>query len=792
LISPILKMIKKVVFSMVFFLIFASFSPRFTTDVQAACGGSGYSSCPVAKIGPKIVYTAESDFQTVRERYDNAGWSGYQIPTLILIPAQAFVEDPSYVQGIIQNMANQGLVPYIRISGQLTEAEGQWVWQPLDTQTAYTAGQVLNSIFSEFTGQFGGQQRVFLYNEPNLSGEMGNLGLEERIRVFAETTAAFIEGLESEGVRNIKLYFPPMALQSGTEQQFIQQALALLQEHFGKNKFDGAALTLYGADTQALQNLFNTVTNYFPGQFDFFISEIGPLINGKLLLSESQAQAFADFLTQVFRLKLSDPNFLAGVSGITTSFFVDTDGDGDPDETWLVVIDKDGNVTVLRILSGENPYLGSGRAETCPNIDVGHVQSCGEGFVLKVPRLFIPFLGNIAQLIFPKIENMPSWLRQWAKYERENPIDRLHPPQESDEAEELFRTRMEETAWTDSKTFYAWYDLDTGKGGTTEGNPEYPETSNNALRPPYKTTGYLWGLMQPPTPGQPQAATETGQTLSFEDKEYPINLTEAGEDCAITIDGIQTIGADGKPGISFTVGGRGSVIKFNDINYEVYGPDGKIGCGGILPQAGGVPTRVTCPPPAYKLKENDLITIEVFDHQVSAEQCAGNETAVTIAVGKSTPEGEGGSSLPGCAVYGVSGSPQEQPCIAGSCQLPTSVAHRVFEKIFDALGELIEKIPIGWATTAHQILFVPQLLYPSNLVGVYKNGTAVYNSMLPPNIAESAPEPAVAEANKHTVDLGPFQIVTLFQSRHKVPLIGRPYLEKEKFLQFLEPPNQTL
>ncbi|MFH1896247.1 MAG: hypothetical protein ABH814_02095, partial [bacterium] len=719
------------------------------------------------------------------EQYNNAGWSNYQIPTLILIPAQAFVEDPSYVRGIIQNMANQGLVPYIRVSGQLTEGEnGQWVWQPIDAETAYTAGQVLNSIFSEFTGQFDGEQRVFVYNEPNLATEMGNLSFDERVNLFAETTAAFIEGMESEGVRNIKLYFPPMALQSGSEQQFIQQALALLQEHFGQNKFDGAALTLYGSDTQALQSLFNTVTNYFPGQFDFFISEIGPLVNGQLMLNTSQAQDFANFLTQVFQLKLSDPNFLPGVSGITTSFFVDTDGDGDPDETWLVVIDKDGNVIVLKILSGENPYLGSGRAGTCPNLDYGHILSCGQTFVLKLPSVFIEFVGDIAQLIYPEIDNMPSWLRGGGKYERENPITRLHPPQGSDAEERAFMENINESAWHDERMGYRWC-TETGECGIARGNPELPEISNNAFRYAEESASYLWGLMQSPTQGG--SAYNKGV-------DYPVTLTQAenNEECGIFVEDI----ASTANSVSFTVRTTGAVNQFKDLWYEVSGPKGKTNCSNVLPKAGNTNPKVICDNLTYEdgsaLSTGDIVSIVATSPQ-SWEECPNTMATEQVALGQGKPGGGGGESGLNCAVYGVTGAPQTQPCVAGSCLLPEGLASRVFQEIFNKFGELVEKIPIGWLLETKEVTFMPLPQYPrTSLIGLFESGTPLYNSLLPPNKANPTPYPAISEDNTHKIRLGPFQITNLFQSDHVIPAVGRVELQREDFKKFLEPPIQKL
>lgn len=99
---------------------------------------------------------------------------------------------------------------------------------------------------------------------------------------------------------------------------------------------------------------------------------------------------------------------------------------------------------------------------------------------------------------------------------------------------------------------------------------------------------------------------------------------EGGEQCELIIANVSLSNyGDGVVVIEITFDSTGSALQFNDMFYEVWGPQGKIDhCSGILPQSGGSSRTIVCgginlP---YELNEGDKVVVKFWDHQIDPEK----------------------------------------------------------------------------------------------------------------------------------------------------------------------------
>ncbi len=335
---------------LVFFFFYLSFSLAFPTPAWATCNPpQDYSSCPIARDGPKIAANiAEPNLAKVREGFNDAdpAMRRQQIPvTVIYTPGpNGDLSEKNYEQtkGNLEIMKKNGLFPVIRI------------WDGPDDAESEVAGQVLNKLFNEV--QFSQKPIVYGFNEPNLNEE----GFQGQSLVFAQRYASLIKGAESQGQLSFRLYMSPMAgHQDGAEYTFAKNILDYTLPDGRKigNVVDGAALTIYDWTADEFQSDLNKWTNLFRdyGVGQFMISELGPLKDGRLLQNDGDITEWTKKMSEIFRKLKTDPSFLGAASIINTSFFLDTDDDGFPDVTMLVIIDANGNVKVIQM-----PYIGGG------------------------------------------------------------------------------------------------------------------------------------------------------------------------------------------------------------------------------------------------------------------------------------------------------------------------------------------------------------------------------------------------------------------------------------------------
>jgi len=344
---------KKLLAYLLFFLCWL----LFPSGAFGACSPpTDYSDCPIAQVGPQIAANIDpKNYQQIREQYNQASptIAKQQIPvTLIYTTSDLSQENLQQTTANLEKMKQYGLHPVIRISSSVIGAQG---WDRITPQEAQTAAQTLNRALSQI--QFSQKPIVYFGNEPNLPEEWGG---QADASSFAQTFASFIQAAETN--RQFQIFIPPVAgHQEGAEYNFLQKILnySLPNGSTIGQSVDGAALNIYNTDSQALSSLYQQLTQFYQqsGIGNFVISEIGPLVNGRLLQNQEDVDRWASIMSEVFRDIKNNPKLFSGAQFISTAFFLDVNGDGFPDRTLLVVIDEDGNVTIMELATSGGGIL---------------------------------------------------------------------------------------------------------------------------------------------------------------------------------------------------------------------------------------------------------------------------------------------------------------------------------------------------------------------------------------------------------------------------------------------------
>lgn len=321
------------------------FLSLFVTPAYAACTPpTDYSSCQVSSIGPKIAANTDpANYSQIRQTYNTANpqVKNQQIPVTVIYTTEDLA-NTSWLNKNLEAMQESGLQPTIRIASSGFGVDG---WAQITPEEARIDAQNLNHAFSRTS--FSQTPIVYFGNEPNLPAEWGG---KADSNSFAQSFASFI--LAAGESRNFQIYVPPVAgHQGGAELNFLAQILNYKMSN-GQTiaqGADGAALTLYDRDPKALATLYQQLTQFYEqqGVSNFGISELGPLINGRLLQNEEDMDQWKQSMSQVFKDFIANSDLFKDAEFITTSFFLDVDGDGNPDQTLLVIIDAKGNVTIL-------------------------------------------------------------------------------------------------------------------------------------------------------------------------------------------------------------------------------------------------------------------------------------------------------------------------------------------------------------------------------------------------------------------------------------------------------------
>lgn len=339
-----------------FFIFHFSFLIFSASPISAACSPpSDYTSCSVAFTGPFIAANPNSaNYQQIRERYNAAdpGIQNQMIPVTVILTTR----DTANLSWLLQNfqaMQHYGLQPIIRIASSSLGASG---WGRISISEAQTAAQTLNQAFS----QVGFPQKPIVYfgNEPNLPNEWGG---QADANSFSQAFAAFI--LAAGGNPSFQIFVPPMAgHQGGAEYNFVRQILnyRMSDGRTIAQAVNGAALTVYEGSAGAMSGLFGEMKGVY-GAFgigNFAIVELGPYVNGGLVTDRNQ---WIQIMSGVFREIKANPGLFSGAQYITTAFFL-------PDRVLLVVIDANGNVTLMELAALGGGSFGLAPGPSGPSI----------------------------------------------------------------------------------------------------------------------------------------------------------------------------------------------------------------------------------------------------------------------------------------------------------------------------------------------------------------------------------------------------------------------------------------
>jgi hypothetical protein len=314
--------------------------------------------CDGGITGPKVAGNfADEWLDLIRNEYDarNPSCTGQRISITVL-----FVFDPNQPnQG--PNWANdlsrinaRNLRPIVRIAGSPSGG----AWRRLDTFQAQSVALALNEAV-----QLSGVNDVIVYfgNEPNLPAEWGNYGatVDERLRDYTDSLDAF--AFVANGSYDV--FIAPLALHQSAgyhqEQAWIRDIILDCDDPTRGvcGEIDGAALTLYNTSAAALDADYVNMANFYASQgvHRIIASEVGAMVGTGPAQDTCYLAQWKQIMTNLFsqRTPLQTPGLLAGAEVVNTSFFEDTDCDGDPDWTHLVVIDEAGNVEVGLEFNGQ-------------------------------------------------------------------------------------------------------------------------------------------------------------------------------------------------------------------------------------------------------------------------------------------------------------------------------------------------------------------------------------------------------------------------------------------------------
>ncbi len=315
-------------------------------------------------VGPKIAGNIDpSNYDQIRNQYDQYGCAGYSIPvTIIYSTADLSPQNRESLLKNLQAMKENNLIPIIRVSSDyFSPSQG---WTRISPQKAQVAGETLAWALSQI--QFSEPVNVYFGNEPDLSYEWGG---SADAKSFANSLASFILGAGISD-RNFNILIPPMATHTGqVDFPFLDTILNTVVS--GNltiaDLVDGAALTIYGENAQAVSKQYQKLIDFLVERGvpnNFIITELGPLYHGGLLQDKEDLKQWVKIMEGIIQEFMANHDLFPDVQFITTSFFLDLDGDGHPDITLLVIITADGKIIILELstFGGGTIYMYDGGA----------------------------------------------------------------------------------------------------------------------------------------------------------------------------------------------------------------------------------------------------------------------------------------------------------------------------------------------------------------------------------------------------------------------------------------------
>ncbi|MFH1840541.1 MAG: hypothetical protein ABH807_00045 [Candidatus Shapirobacteria bacterium] len=722
-----MKLLPKI-FGLLIIFSFYFFVPK---KILAACSPpQDYSGCSISQTGPKIAGNINIDnYAQIRELYNQANPDliNQQIPVTIIYT----VEDlkPAYFNdaiGNLQAMQKNGLIPVIRLAGSMGET-----WNPITTEEAQTSAQTLNRLFSQLRFYDNGQAIkpvVYFGNEPNLPSEWGGTA---DANSFAQAFAGFIEAAGSS--RTFQIFVPPVAThQGGVEYNFMQTILnqKLTNGQTIAASVDGVALTIYNDSPRSLATLYQELTNFYQTngvKNNFIISEVGPLINGNLLQNENDQNAWVSRMSQVFAELKNNPQLFGEAEFISTSFFLDTDGDGFPNETLLVIIDKNGQVQIYHLKSLGGGRLGGTGSACKANINAPpKAITKGESFIVTINKC-----DSVAQKITGMLKTLKLDISDNKKIadDYKDPLMRLSPYNEIPKAEKTQKrltSKGEITFEYCEKDQYQW--PTTASSNITFEMPDWvwgwaaqSQITARYLNPATDPLKQL--LVDNPSGGERYLAQGQAEAQVLGEQ----NQNTCPVDFYVSFENIRVENGALQYGvrISHTAPGWLGDIMVNPqlgTHYEKIGPGASIyldttysGAEQFLPAY-----------PANADPKTIQVDLDIRD-QGDYQQSLGCSKTLNFNNGKSTPRPT--PTPPKCVKYVPAGktlNPFEVRCVAGSCLLTTGGSW--IENWVTTASGVVEKI-LQFACGKQELVVTPIFKLPfldevnrynNNTMGIFK------------------------------------------------------------------------
>ncbi|MGB9706523.1 MAG: hypothetical protein ACPLXP_00400 [Microgenomates group bacterium] len=336
----------------IYLLLFA-FYLLLASPALAACNPpQDYSGCPITRMGPKIAantgladiclqqFQEPPNYLTIRSQY-NPLFASQQIPVNVIYTTEDLSADHlDELKRNLHALRQNGLFPIIRISSSTIGSDG---WGRISSEEAREAAQTLNLALREVG--FSQPPVVYFGNEVNLPPEWGG---EVNIQNYSQVFGEFIRA--AGGQRRFQIFLPPMATHRPDDIHSAEQILNYLESQ--GLKVDGAAVNVYEENLQKMIGEYERQASFYRkmGISNLIIPEIGPWKDGRLLQNPEDKEKWKEIMAPVFQALLQDPSLFGGARFITTSFFQDEDGDGDPDITLLVVIGPNGEVKIIPLI----------------------------------------------------------------------------------------------------------------------------------------------------------------------------------------------------------------------------------------------------------------------------------------------------------------------------------------------------------------------------------------------------------------------------------------------------------
>lgn len=337
-----------------------------------------WALCDNGRTGPKLGNHTEFH-QIVRREYDqdNPGCPGGPTSVTVLFNLGAASNPGSEVPGILSQMRASGLVPVIRLY-TATVASGFERWDTADAEKMRITRDAARNLGDAIrnAGFADGEVIVYLGNEINNPDEwpypnstsIDDAIVEERIKDFAKFYNVFADAAAT----NYKLYLPPLNAYYSTGPTAANYNTWVDLLIANTRRKDGAALTIYNATADAINQDYNDMRSAYAGVGEFTISEVGPRVGGALLDGTSDVTEWERIMTDVFK-SVKAGSILGGAVHINTSFFLNCRNE-DPNaglDSYLVVIHEDGTVHIegkggMPQCSGSSPGGGECAPITAP------------------------------------------------------------------------------------------------------------------------------------------------------------------------------------------------------------------------------------------------------------------------------------------------------------------------------------------------------------------------------------------------------------------------------------------